>query len=105
MYTAPFVLLLAFHLHESGRAPVKAGETLAHAVQSPQVRPFVEWVDLPPEVVAGRTMTAARLLGAFQVVHHAPDTAYDDINDEMVSERRRRSTRPSAPRSTAGSYW
>lgn len=86
MMHTPFVILLAFHIHESGCAPVKAGETLAHAVQSPQVRPFVEWPDLPPEVVVGRTMTAARLLAAFEVVHHAPDAAYDDINDEMVSE-------------------
>lgn len=86
MMTTPFVLLLAFHLHESVRASVKVGETLAHAVQSPQTRPFVEWADLPPEVVAGRTMSAARLLGAFQVAPHVPDAAYDDINDEMVSE-------------------
>lgn len=84
MMTIPVVLLLASQLHESGRAPVRAGETLAHAVQSPQVRPFVEWADLPPEVVVGRTMTAARLLAAFEVVHHAPDAAYDDINDQMV---------------------
>ncbi len=86
MMTTPFVLHLAFHLHESGRASVKAGETLAHAVQSPQVRPFVEWSDLPPEVIVGRTMTAARMLGVFDVIHHAPDAAYDDINDQMVSE-------------------
>lgn len=63
----PFVLILAMQIHESGRAPVGAGQTLAHAVQSPQVRPFVEWTDLPPRVVAGRTMTAANILEVFEV--------------------------------------
>lgn len=84
--TIPFVSILAFHVHESGRASVAAGQTLAHAVQSPAVRPFVEFADLPPRVVAGRTMTASRLLDVFEVKPHAPDVAYDDINDEMIVE-------------------
>lgn len=87
-YTAmiPFVITLAEQVHLSGRAPVDAGQTLAHAVQSPQVRPFIEWPDLPPHVVVGRTMTACALLAAFEVVPHVPDVAYDDINDAMVAE-------------------
>ena len=59
--------LLAILLHESGRAPVAAGQTLAHAVQSPQTRPFVEWPDLPAEVQQGRRLTAANLLARFNV--------------------------------------
>lgn len=82
----PFVYTLARNVHESGRAPVAAGQTLAHAVQSPQVRPFIEWADLPPHVIAGRIVTAAGLLAAYDITPHVPDVAYDDINDAMVAE-------------------
>lgn len=59
--------LLAVILHESGRAPVAAGQTLAHAVQSPAERPFVEWADLPEHVQRGRRMTAGHLLERYDV--------------------------------------
>lgn len=81
----PFVYTLARHVHDSGRAPVAAGQTLAHAVQSPQVRPFIEWIDLPPHVIAGRIVTAAGLLAAYDITPHV-SVAYDDINDAMVAD-------------------
>lgn len=86
MHIEPFVITLARLIHEAGRAPVVAGQTLSHAVQSPQTRPFIEWTDLPPHVIAGRTMTAAGLLARFEVKPHVPDVAYDDISDDMVAD-------------------
>ena len=60
-------LALAIIYHDSGRAPVADGQTLAHAVQSPQVRPFIEWPDLPADVQAGRRMTARALLDRYMI--------------------------------------
>lgn len=74
--------LLAILLHESGRAPVAAGQTLAHAVQSPQTRPFVEWPDLPAEVQQGRRLTASNLLARFNV----DADPFPDFGTEPVSE-------------------
>lgn len=55
-----FEELLAIAIHESGRASVAAGHTLAAHVGQP--RPFVEWDDLPEDVREGRRMTAGNLL-------------------------------------------
>lgn len=69
--------LLAILFH----APVAAGQTLAHAVQSPQARPFVEWPDLPAEVQKGRRLTAANLLSRFNV----DADPFPDLGTEPVS--------------------
>lgn len=82
----PFTLILAHQIHESGRASVSSGQTLAHTVEPAKTRPFIEWDALPPRVIAGRVITAAGLLTAYNVTKHVPDVAYDDINDAMVSE-------------------
>lgn len=68
----PITLLLALLYHESGRAPVKDGQTLAHTLQ-PQERPFIEWPELPTEVQLGRRMTARGLLLRFDIGDPIPD--------------------------------
>lgn len=81
----PFVLILAQHVHLSVRASVASGQTLAHAVAPAQTRPFVEWLDLAPHVVAGRTMTAARLLELYDVEMLAEGTG-QPVSDDMINE-------------------
>lgn len=81
----PFVYFLARELHESGRASVAAGQTLAHAVQSPQVRPFVEWLDLPSHVIAGRIVTAAGLLERYEIAHIVNPQPVDDRAIESLA--------------------
>jgi hypothetical protein len=56
--------LLAVLYHESGRASVQAGATLAHSVG--QAKPFTEWSDLRQEARMGREMTAKELLRRFE---------------------------------------
>lgn len=80
------IYLLALLLHESGRAPVQEGLTLAHAVQSPQARPFIEWPDLPAEVQHGRKMTADRILDRFHVGDPFPDLGAEPVSvDELAA--------------------
>jgi len=55
--------LLAALYHESSRASVTTGQTLAHTVG--QARPFIEWPDLRQEAKDGREMTAGALLERF----------------------------------------
>lgn len=59
--------MFAYLLHESCRASVAAGTTLAHATDPSKVRPFQDWQDLPPEVRSGRRMTAEALLAKYEV--------------------------------------
>lgn len=73
-------LLLAILYHESGRAPVAAGETLSHAVQSPQARPFVEWPSLPSDARAGRLMTARALLERYDISVVIPDLGTEPVS-------------------------
>ena len=56
----PATIILAAIYHESGRASVQSGATLAHAVG--QAKPFTEYGDLRPEARQGREMTATELL-------------------------------------------
>lgn len=58
--------LLAVVLHDAGRQPVAAGQTLAHAVD-PAMRFFIEWPDLPEHVRQGRLLTAERLLEVVEI--------------------------------------
>lgn len=81
---APAVLL-AVLLHESGRAPVAAGQTLAHAVAPPQARPFVEWPDLPAEVQLGRRVTARNLLECFDVGEVFPDLGTEPVSVDQLA--------------------
>jgi hypothetical protein len=80
------VCLLAVILHESGRQPVAEGKTLAHALKSPQVRPFSEWQDLPAEVQNGRRMTARGLLELFHIGEPFPDFGTDPVSDRDLAE-------------------
>lgn len=66
-------LLLAILYHESGRASVATGETMAHTVEPAKTRPFVEWPDLPDHVKQGRRLTACQLLERFHVGDPFPD--------------------------------
>lgn len=59
--------LLAFAIHESCRASVAAGKTLAHAVAPDKVVGFKEWHELPPEARAGKRLTAENFLRRFEV--------------------------------------
>lgn len=86
MDTHAAITLLAVILHESGRAPVADGQTLAHAVQSPQVRPFIEWADLPAEVQAGRRLTAGNLLKRYNVGEVIPDFGTEPVSvDDLAT--------------------
>lgn len=67
------VPFLAVMLHESGRASVVAGDTLAHAVDPTKTRPFIEWPNLPEHVQKGRRLTAQRLLERFHIGDVFPD--------------------------------
>lgn len=80
------VYLLAVLLHESGRQPVAEGKTLAHALKSPQVRPFAEWPDLPADVQNGRRMTARGLLELFHIGEPFPDFGTDPVSDRDLAE-------------------
>lgn len=80
------IYLLAVMLHESGRQLVAEGKTLAHALKSPQVRPFSEWPDLPAEVQHGRRMTARGLLELFHVGEPFPDLGTDPVSDRDLAE-------------------
>jgi hypothetical protein len=70
------VLELARLIHWAGRAPVAAGQTLAHAVDPAKVRPFVPWEELPPHVIAGRVITAAQVMALYEVEMVGVQTAY-----------------------------
>lgn len=72
-YEHTAIYLLAILLHESGRASVAAGDTLAHAVAPKQTRPFVEWPDLPAHVQEGRRQTAKNLLSGHLMGAPFPD--------------------------------
>lgn len=78
-------ILLAVLLHESGRAPVADGQTLAHAVAAPQARPFVEWPDLPADVQLGRRMTARNLLERFDLGEVCPDLGVEPVSVHQLA--------------------
>lgn len=59
--------MFAYLLHESCRASVAAGTTLAHATDPSKVRPFQDWQDLPPEVRSGRRMTSEAFLVKYEI--------------------------------------
>lgn len=54
-----FALILAALYHESGRASVAAGDTLAHTAG--QAKPFTEFYDLSEDARDGRLLTAMNL--------------------------------------------
>lgn len=62
--TIVLITFLAALYHESGRASVQRGETLAHAAG--QARPFTEFPDLSLEARRGRELTAQHLLERFE---------------------------------------
>ncbi len=70
--------LFALFLHESGRASVAAGDTLAHAVGQPRPN-FTDWPDLRPEARCGRQITAERLLEGhdFRPRTHPPEEMHE----------------------------
>lgn len=70
--------LFALFLHESGRASVAAGDTLAHAVGQPRPN-FADWPDLRPEARCGRQITAERLLEGhdFRPRTHPPEEMHE----------------------------
>lgn len=75
-------ILLATLIHDAGRQPVAAGQTLAHAVDPAKTRPFIEFSALPEHVRQGRLLTATRLLQTVEIAGlavedpepHAPET-------------------------------
>lgn len=70
--------LFALFLHESGRASVAAGDTLAHAVGQPRPN-FTDWPDLCSEARCGRQITAERLLESheFRPRTHPPEEMHE----------------------------
>lgn len=62
--TIALTTILAALYHESGRASVQRGETLAHAAG--QAHPFTEFPDLSHEARRGRELTAQHLLDRFE---------------------------------------
>lgn len=71
------VCLLAILFHESGRASVAAGNTLAHVFDPTRTRPFVEWSALPEHVQRGRLMTADNLLNRFGIAEPGQGESVD----------------------------
>jgi hypothetical protein len=59
---------LARELHEAGREAVAAGQTLAQAVTTGAVWPFVEWADLPEQAREGRRVMARWLLARYTIM-------------------------------------
>ena len=82
--SADLVAMLAVIYHDSGRASVAAGDTMAHAVDPAKVRPFVEWPDLPLEAGLGRELTARRLLERFHVGGVRPDLGGGETVDTLA---------------------
>jgi hypothetical protein len=70
--------LFALFIHESGRASVAAGDTLAHAVGQPRPA-FTEWPDIRPDARCGRELTAERLLENhdFRPRTHPPEELHE----------------------------
>lgn len=90
---ATAIYVLAVLYHESERAPVAAGETLA-AAERLAALPFVEWGDLPAHVQRGRRMTAEQLLARFSVGAPFPDLGAQPVGVEDLAAAIHEAERP-----------